>query len=76
MSPTAPKPSPIPVQPSPRKLAALRQLLKLPLKLSDGYDYQLHEAILPGVTLAQVREELQVIQEPLSLSIVEEREPS
>ncbi|MFQ5658412.1 MAG: hypothetical protein ACE5G5_12790 [Candidatus Methylomirabilales bacterium] len=76
MVPTAPQHEPIRVQPSPRKLGALPHLLKLSLKLSDGYDYQLYEVILPGVTLKKVREELAVIQEPLSSTVVEEREHS
>jgi len=76
MPTSTPQREPIPVQPSPRKLAALRQLSQLPLKLSDGYEYQLHEALLPGVTLAQVREELKVIPEPLAETVVEEREHS
>lgn len=60
--------------PSARKLAALRQLGTLPVKLSDGSDYQLQEAIQPGVTLAEVREALKRVPGSLADLILEERQ--
>lgn len=68
------RPKTITVSPSPRKLAALRQLSRPGIALSDGYDYHLHDKISPGLTLEQVRKALAVIQEPLARSIIEERE--
>ena len=60
--------------PGARKLAALRQLGTLPVKLSDGSDYQLQEAIQPGVTLAEVREALKRVPGSLADLILEERQ--
>ncbi|OGL41890.1 MAG: hypothetical protein A2042_06980 [Candidatus Schekmanbacteria bacterium GWA2_38_11] len=69
-----PHPKHIFVQPSPRKLSALSKISNLGLKLSDGFDYQLHENIIAGVSLKQLRKDLAVIRESLSNEISKERE--
>ena len=69
-------PHPDPVRPSPRKLAALSRLRPLALKVSDGSEYQLSEALIPGVTLGEIREMLKSISGPLAETVVEERECS
>lgn len=62
------------IQPSPRKLASLHILTAIGLKPSDGYDYQLHELVLPGITLERVRRELSVIKSSLSEELAKDRE--
>ena len=64
----------IAVQPSLHKLEALRELSKLGLKLSDGYDYNLYEYVIPESSLEETRQRLSSIKEPLSHAIVEERQ--
>ena len=64
----------IPIQPSARKLAAQHRLSQLAVKLSDGSDYQLQDALLPEVTLTQVRDALKNIPEPLALAVIQERQ--
>jgi hypothetical protein len=62
------------IQPSARKLAARGQLDRLALKMSDGHDYRLEEALLPGVTLAQAREALKAVPGSLAQVAVDERQ--
>jgi len=62
------------IQPSQRKRTARHTLSGIGLKPSDGYDYQLDELILPGVTLERVRQELSVIKSSLSEELVKARE--
>lgn len=64
------------IQPSRRKRAALDQLSKLSVKLSDGSDYGLHKAVVPGVTVAQVRAALEAIPDPLAALVLDERQRS
>ena len=61
------------IQLSPRKLAALKELSRLGVKLSDGYDYSLLEYASSETTLLQVRKRLSSIKGSLSNEIVEER---
>ncbi len=58
---------------SPRKLNGLNELAKLNLKLSSGYEYGLHEKIIPGTTLRKVRKELSSIKGSMSEFIIKER---
>jgi hypothetical protein len=62
------------IQPSARKLAAQRQLSQLALKVSDGSDYLFLGFRPTEVTLAQAREALQSIREPLAQVVIEERQ--
>ena len=64
------------VRSSARKLIALRQLEKLGLKTSDGSEYLPPGAAIPELTLAQVREALACIKEPLAQTVIEERRHS
>ena len=63
----------ISVHPSPRKLKAYKELLKRNIKVSLGYEYGLHERIIPGTTLKQVQKELSSIKGSMSEFIVKER---
>ena len=63
-------------QPSARKLAALRELEKLGLRISDGSEYLPHGATVPEWTLAQIRQALACIKEPLAQTVIEERRRS
>ena len=76
MSPVPSQPQSEAVRSSARKLAALRQLEKLGLKTSDGSEYLPHGAAIPELTLAQVREALACIKEPLAQTVIEERRHS
>lgn len=60
--------------PSERKLRGLAKLQGLPVKLSDGSDYNLHEYIIPGVTLEQVRRGLSGISGTLADAVLAERD--
>lgn len=62
------------IKPSARKLAARGQLKRLDLKMSDGQDYRLEEALLPGVTLAQARQALKAVPGSLAQAVVDERQ--
>lgn len=64
----------IAVQPSIHKLKALKELSRLGLKLSDGYDYNLYEYIQPESSLENTRQRLSSIKESLSQEMVEERQ--
>lgn len=61
------------VKPSGRKTAARDQLTRLGLKVSDGHDYRLEDALLPGITSAQAREVLKSVSGSLAQTIVDER---
>lgn len=61
-------------RPSPRKLEILKDLSSSGLRLSDGYDYNLYDHILPQSSLEKTRERLSAIKESLSREIVEERQ--
>ena len=61
------------VKPSGRKIAARGQLTQLGLKVSDGDDYRLEDALLPGITSAQAREVLKSVSGSLAQTIVDER---
>jgi hypothetical protein len=63
----------ITIQLSSKKLEALKELSKLGIKLSDGYDYILKEYALPETTLADVRKRLSSIKTSVAKEIVEER---
>jgi len=63
----------VPIQLSSKKLEALKELSKLEIKLSDGYDYILKEYASPETTLADVRERLSSIKTSISKEIIEER---
>ncbi len=63
-------------QPSARKRAALHELEKLGLKLSDGSEYLPRGIAVPEWTLAQVRQALACIKEPLAQTVIEERRHS
>lgn len=68
-------PSPaVSIKPSTRKAAARGQLERLGLKASDGHDYRLEEALLPGVTSAEAREALKAVSGSLAQVIVDERQ--
>lgn len=67
-------PQTISIKPSARKLAARGQLERLALKMSDGQDYRLQEALLPGVTLAQARTALEAVPGSLAQAVVDERQ--
>lgn len=76
MSPVPSQPQSEAVRPSARKLAALRQAEKLGLKISDGSEYLTHGTTVPELTVAQVREALACIKEPLAQTVIEERQHS
>lgn len=61
------------VQLSSKKLEALKELSKLGLKLSDGYDYDLWQYPSTATSLEDVRKRLSAIRTSLSKEIVEER---
>lgn len=61
------------VKPSGRKIAARGQLTQLGLKVSDGHDYRLEDALLPGITSAQAREVLKSVSGSLAQTVVDER---
>lgn len=63
----------ISIKPSARKAAVRSQLERLGLKVSDGHDYRLEDALLPGITSAQAREALKDVSESLAQTIVDER---
>lgn len=60
--------------PSPRKLKALKELSMLNFKVSSGYEYGLHERIIPGTSLKEVQKILSKIKEPMSDFICRERD--
>ncbi|MDO8446838.1 MAG: hypothetical protein Q7T53_12210 [Deltaproteobacteria bacterium] len=62
------------VQPSIHKLQTLKELSRLGVKLSDGYDYDLYDHVLSESSLNETRQRLSSIKEPLSQAIVEERQ--
>ncbi len=61
------------VQLSSRKLEALKELSKIEIKLSDGYDYVLWEYASDKTTIENVRRRLSSIKTSLSKEIIEER---
>lgn len=61
------------IAPSQRKLKALARLQSLTAKFSDGTEYKLHEHVLPGVTLEQVRQDLAGIRGSLTDAVIDER---
>lgn len=63
----------VPIKPSARKTAARGQLERLGLRMSDGQDYQLEEALLPGITSVQAREALKAVTGSMAQTIVDER---
>jgi len=63
----------VPIKPSARKVAASGQLKRLGLKVSDGHEYRLEKALLPGVTSAQAHEALKTVSGSLAQAIVDER---
>jgi hypothetical protein len=48
-------------------------LTRLGLKVSDGHDYRLEDALLLGITSAQAREVLKSVSGSLAQTIVDER---
>ena len=62
------------IKPSARKAAARGQLERLGLKVSDGHDYRLEDALLPGITSAQAREALKAVSGSMADVIVDERQ--
>jgi len=65
--------SAVSMKPSARKVAASGQLKRLDLKVSDGHDYRLEDALLPGITSAQALEALKTVTGSLAQTIVDER---
>ena len=65
--------SAVPIKPSARKTAVCGQLERLGLKFSAGHDYRLEDALLPGITSAQAREELKGVSGSMAQTIVDER---
>lgn len=61
------------IKPSARKVVARGQLEQLGLKVSDGHDYRLEDALLSGVTSTQAREVLRSVSGSLAQTIVDER---
>lgn len=61
------------VQLSSKKLEALKELSRLGVKLSDGYDYILWEYASSETTLDDVRKRLSSIKTSLAKEIIEER---
>jgi len=61
------------VKPSGRKATARGQLTRLGLKISDGHDYRLEDALVPAITQAQAREVLKSVSGSLAQTIVDER---
>lgn len=66
--------SSVSIKPSARKIAVRGQLEQLGLKVSDGHDYRLEDALLPGVTSAQACEALKAVSGSLAQAIVDERQ--
>ncbi|MBS0181740.1 MAG: hypothetical protein JSS39_05010 [Nitrospira sp.] len=64
----------VPIKPSDRKAAARGQLERLGLKVSDGHDYRLEDALVPGVTSTQAREALKAVSGSLAQAIIDERQ--
>jgi len=58
---------------SSKKLEALKELSKLGIKLSDGYDYVLWEYASTQTNLDDVRKRLSSIKTSLSEEIVQDR---
>ena len=71
--PTVKKDAPISVRPSDRKLRSLRSLTALGVKVSDGYDYGLHEDLLEA-DLKKTRKALSAIKTSLSEEVVRDRD--
>ena len=68
-------PSPaVSMKPSARKAAARGQLEQLDLKVSDGHDCRLEDALLPGVTSAEACEALKAVSGSLAQAIIDERQ--
>ena len=61
------------IAPSQRKLNALAILQTMPVKVSDGTDYNLQQYIIGRVTLAQVRQALSGIRGSLADAVIDER---
>ena len=62
--------------PSARKLRARQQFERLSLKVSDGLEYGLQEALLPNVGLTHAREALKALPQSLAQTVMEERQTS
>ena len=58
---------------SSKKLEALKELSKIGIKLSDGYDYILKDYASPETTLADARKRLSSIKTSVAKEIIEER---
>ena len=61
------------MKPSARKTAVRGQLERLGLKVSDGHDYRLEDALLPGITVAQARQAMKAVSGSMAEVIVDER---
>jgi hypothetical protein len=61
------------IAPSQRKLKALARLQSLPVKFSDGTDYNFQHHVIPGVTLDHVRRALSEIRGSLADVVIDER---
>jgi len=61
------------IQLSSKKLEALKELSKIGIELSNGYDYVLKEYALPATTLADARKRLSSIKTSIANEIIEER---
>jgi len=61
------------IQLSSKKLEALKELSKIGIKLSDGYDYVLKEYASPATTLADAKKRLSSIKTSIANEIIEER---
>ena len=63
------------ILPSERKLRSLRSLSALGLKVSDGYDYGLHEELIE-TDIKKTRKALSAIKTPMSSEVVRNRDDS
>jgi len=61
------------ILPSERKLRSLRALSALGLKVSDGYDYGLHEALVE-TDIKKTRKALSAITTSMSEDVVRDRD--
>jgi len=61
------------VLPSERKLRSLRALSALGVKVSDGYDYGLHEALVE-TDIMKTRKALSAIKTSMSDEVVKDRD--
>lgn len=61
------------IHPSERKLRSLRSLSALGVKVSDGYDYRLHEDIIEA-DIKKTRKVLSSIKKSLAKEVVRDRD--